>query len=469
MSQSTNNTPRSSRRFLPKTPDSQIAKIQWSSAAPSPVLRHRRLDLVKSADPLRYNNSWLSAEMKQPIRSQSFKHRPSTTKALPIEAPRRSPMEEMNPERRRSTPTITRRGSLQRSKLEPRTDVWPEPKQASEVEERFLKLPDSEDYTRVRQFKIDARGAVVNRGDSFRRKRQGDKSPSPYALSDSARDSNSRSESVSSGDEHHLKRRDFPPPSPTIQTNGQENDHPAPTSSHLVYKVYVVGDRGTGKSALISQFNSSEFKNAFADEIEEYENTVSICIGGEECDLVFFESDMADPLFLTDEVSAFLVLYSIDSRSSFKQATYGIEMIRNRQNLQHIPVILAGNKADLERKRAVARQDVKEVAARFCCEQFEISVALNHDVDDLLVGLLAEIKDAFVTKDEQRRSVPISPRVAEIKEKDDFRAAIRRYSQRKKKESDSEQTTAKCSVLSPSGFFNKLKQWKRNVSPRITI
>jgi hypothetical protein len=37
----------------------------------------------------------------------------------------------------------------------------------SGVEERFLKLPDSEDYTRVRQFKIDAKGAVVSRGNYF--------------------------------------------------------------------------------------------------------------------------------------------------------------------------------------------------------------------------------------------------------------------------------------------------------------
>uniref|UniRef100_A0A914SAE5 Uncharacterized protein n=1 Tax=Parascaris equorum TaxID=6256 RepID=A0A914SAE5_PAREQ len=52
-----------------------------------------------------------------------------------------------------------------------RTDVWPEAKIASEAEERFLKLPDSDDYKRVRQFKIDEKGAVVSRGDSFRRKR----------------------------------------------------------------------------------------------------------------------------------------------------------------------------------------------------------------------------------------------------------------------------------------------------------
>lgn len=55
----------------------------------------------------------------------------------------------------------------------PRTDVWPEPK-TSVVEERFLNLPDSEDYTRVRQFNIDEKGTVVSRGDSFRLKSAGE-------------------------------------------------------------------------------------------------------------------------------------------------------------------------------------------------------------------------------------------------------------------------------------------------------
>lgn len=58
-----------------------------------------------------------------------------------------------------------------RSREPARTDVWPEAKIASEIEERFLRLPDSDDYTRVRQFNIDAKGAVVSRGDSFRRKK----------------------------------------------------------------------------------------------------------------------------------------------------------------------------------------------------------------------------------------------------------------------------------------------------------
>jgi GTPase SAR1 family protein len=59
---------------------------------------------------------------------------------------------------------------------------------------------------------------------------------------------------------------------------------------------------GSGKSSLISQFITSEYRNAFADEIEEYDNTVSINIGGQECDLIFFE---ADPTLVNNQVLVF--------------------------------------------------------------------------------------------------------------------------------------------------------------------
>lgn len=41
-------------------------------------------------------------------------------------------------------------------------------------------------------------------------------------------------------------------------------------------QIYVVGDTGTGKSALISQFSTSEYRNAFADEIGEYGSELPI-------------------------------------------------------------------------------------------------------------------------------------------------------------------------------------------------
>lgn len=58
-------------------------------------------------------------------------------------------------------------------------------------------------------------------------------------------------------------------------------------------------------------------------------------------------------------------------------------------------MILAGNKVDLERKRAIAASEVRAISHQYGVAHFEISVALNHDVDELLVGIVAEIKNAF--------------------------------------------------------------------------
>lgn len=49
---------------------------------------------------------------------------------------------------------------------------------------------------------------------------------------------------------------------------------------------------------------------------------------------------------------AYVLLYSIDRKSSFRAVVNALEAIRARQ--KSVPIILAGNKVDLERRRAVS-------------------------------------------------------------------------------------------------------------------
>ncbi|KAH7691197.1 Protein Y52B11A.4, partial [Aphelenchoides avenae] len=185
--------------------------------------------------------------MRQPLRSQSFRHRSRPT----LDLRRFAEESPEGTERRRSTPTVSRRHSLQRHRVGSvtRTDVWPEPKHKSEIEERFLQLPDSEDYTRVRQFKIDAKGAVVSRGDSFRRKRnsssyngsgglvapkhEASTSPFPVSESDSPRDTDSRSTSVSSNVSAVISAHLA---SSQLRNGDTTLDSDTPSTSHRCYK-----------------------------------------------------------------------------------------------------------------------------------------------------------------------------------------------------------------------------------------
>ncbi|CAD5206322.1 unnamed protein product [Bursaphelenchus okinawaensis] len=438
------------RRVLPEVPKGEMQML--SPQCHSVILNRKIYDL---------RNEEFGA-MKQPLRSQSFRHRPrpqyENLKRFALEG------EMGGQQRRKSTPTVSRRGSLQRPRLEPlvRTDVWPEPKQMSEIEERFLKLPDSDDYTRVRQFNIDAKGAVVSRGDSFRRKRgssqlKGENSPSPFPQYENEQQQLSRSASVGSSENSSTK---------PLTNNNSDQDEEA-TTSHPMYKIYVLGQTGSGKSSLISQFITSEYKNAFADEIEDYENTVSISIGGQESDLIFFEADptIGDE-WLHEPVDAYLLVYSIDKKSSFKLIVKTLEMLR--QQRCQIPIILAGNKIDLERKRTVLRQEVKGVGSTFSVAHFEISVALNHDVDDLLVGIVAEIKEVdrkSAREDDENRPVLIRSESVHIDEPE-FKAAIRRFSQRKKKQMGATSMIdlegSKCTNLSPINLIERFRRWRKD-------
>lgn len=54
---------------------------------------------------------------------------------------------------------------------------------------------------------------------------------------------------------------------------------------------------------------------------------------------------------------------------------------------------------------------MKNITSTFGVAHFEISVALNHDVDDLLIGIVAEIKESYKTEseaDENNKPVTVS-------------------------------------------------------------
>jgi len=113
------------------------------------------------------------------------------------------------------------------------------------------------------------------------------------------------------------------------------------------------------------------------------DTTVSVNIGGHECELTFSEWDLPEQ---QEEIHskmsifhAFLLVYSIDRKASFRIAIRQLEQLRT-ENCP-APILLVGNKADLERKRAVMEPEVKNAVLTYDVPHFEVSVALNHDVD----------------------------------------------------------------------------------------
>ncbi|XP_071451124.1 GTP-binding protein GEM [Hetaerina americana] len=157
----------------------------------------------------------------------------------------------------------------------------------------------------------------------------------------------------------------------------------------------MVGTQGVGKTALISQFMTSECINAYDRQSrdEPAEQSVSIMLNGEESELWFINvSNSKTEIDPTDPPDAFVVMYSVIDKASFQRAEDELERLQDWDLLRTRPAILVGNKVDLVRSRAVSTQDGKCLACTYRAKFIEISVGINHNVDELLVGILSQIR-----------------------------------------------------------------------------
>lgn len=153
----------------------------------------------------------------------------------------------------------------------------------------------------------------------------------------------------------------------------------------------MIGAAGVGKTALLSQFQTSEAINPY-DRVKDdtNEESVYVMLNGEESEIRFsIATEMEkDP----SPADAFLILYSVIDKASFDKAESMLRRLQHSPATRYKTAILVANKVDLARSRAVSSQDGRCVACTYNCKFIEVSVGINHNVDELLVGLLTQIR-----------------------------------------------------------------------------
>lgn len=79
----------------------------------------------------------------------------------------------------------------------------------------------------------------------------------------------------------------------------------------------------------------------------------------------------------------YLILYSVVDRESFVEAKQYKEYIAQIKESEQLPVVLVGNKTDLESKRQVSTEEGKDLANRWNVLFFETSAKFGKNVDKL--------------------------------------------------------------------------------------
>lgn len=167
--------------------------------------------------------------------------------------------------------------------------------------------------------------------------------------------------------------------------------------SNNEFKVVVIGGGSVGKSSLTIRLIQDFFVNDYDPTIEDSYRK-QVVIDDESCLLDILDtagqeeySAMRDSYMRMGE--AFLCVYSITSRISFDEILSYREQILRVKDIDKFPMVIVGNKCDLESERQISKDEGLKLANNFDCPFFETSAKNKINVEECFFQLVREIKN----------------------------------------------------------------------------
>eukprot|EP00744_Colponema_vietnamica_P027556 GILI01041398.1.p1 GENE.GILI01041398.1~~GILI01041398.1.p1 ORF type:complete len:188 (+),score=52.98 GILI01041398.1:75-638(+) len=162
------------------------------------------------------------------------------------------------------------------------------------------------------------------------------------------------------------------------------------------YQLVVVGAGGVGKSALTIQLIQGHFVDECDPPIEDsYRSQYEV--DGESVVLDLLDtagqeeySAMRDNYMRTG--GGFMIVFAITSKASFDEVPSFRNQILRVKDATEIPIVLVGNKCDLESDRQVKKEDAQALAQSFNISYIEASAKTGHAVKDCFFHLVREVK-----------------------------------------------------------------------------
>ncbi|XP_062370841.1 ras-related protein Rap-2a isoform X3 [Cinclus cinclus] len=147
------------------------------------------------------------------------------------------------------------------------------------------------------------------------------------------------------------------------------------------YKVVVLGSGGVGKSALTVQFVTGTF-------IEKYDPTIED----------FYRKEIEQFASMRDlyikNGQGFILVYSLVNQQSFQDIRPMRDQIIRVKRYEKVPVILVGNKVDLESEREVSLSEGRALAEEWGCPFMETSAKSKTMVDELFAEIVRQMNYA---------------------------------------------------------------------------
>eukprot|EP01125_Pyxidicula_operculata_P012876 TRINITY_DN4246_c0_g3_i2.p1 TRINITY_DN4246_c0_g3~~TRINITY_DN4246_c0_g3_i2.p1 ORF type:complete len:190 (-),score=30.72 TRINITY_DN4246_c0_g3_i2:50-619(-) len=173
-------------------------------------------------------------------------------------------------------------------------------------------------------------------------------------------------------------------------------------------KLVVLGSGGVGKSAITVQFVQNIYVEKYDPTIEDsYRKLVEI--DGQQCMLEILDTAGTESFTAMRDLymksgQGFLLVYSIISQSTFNDIAEIREQILRVKDSDKIPMVLVGNKCDLNDQRVITTEQGQKLSEKFGCAHMEVSAKTRQNIDEIFHCVVRQIPKTKTDKNLQKRT-----------------------------------------------------------------
>jgi small GTP-binding protein len=161
-------------------------------------------------------------------------------------------------------------------------------------------------------------------------------------------------------------------------------------------KILVFGEEGVGKSAIVIQFVQGCFVPDFDPTVEDFYYR-SLQLDHHAVPLAILDTAGADgypPMLLSylRHSEGFMMVYAIDDRPSFDLLEEFHRKLVHTRGPTPVPLVICGNKCDLEESRVVSRAEGEQLATRWGGTYWETSALANINIQAAFLDVVKQVR-----------------------------------------------------------------------------
>ena len=170
---------------------------------------------------------------------------------------------------------------------------------------------------------------------------------------------------------------------------------PEQSLDEMPIKIMVLGNSAVGKTSFILKYTENTFQEVHLSTMGIDYKEKHIIIEGKKYRLSVYDTTGQErykslAFSLIKNTDGIILIYDVTNESSFKAVPDWIQSAREKKG-ENYPMIILGNKIDLEDERKVKTEDGEELAQKYGLDFYEISNKENVNIENAILTLVKKI------------------------------------------------------------------------------